>query len=167
MRIALVTALCFAAVSCRASQPPAVTHVVICWLKSPGDEAARRRIIDETDTLRQIPGVVSVTAGRAIPSTRPVVDSSYDVGIVITFKDEAALRAYEANPIHIKAREQVLKPLAGKIVIYDIQSGGRSGEAARERTAQKEAGATMMTPASATLPAEPAYRTDSRLLTKP
>ena len=122
MRIALLTLLCVLAGSCQMISPPApVTHVVICWLKSPGNETDRQKIIDETEKLRKIPGVVSVTAGRAIPSTRPVVDSSFDVGIVITFRDEAALHAYETNPIHLKARDEVLRPLAGKLVVYDIK----------------------------------------------
>ena len=124
MRTTSLCLLCLIAVSCQAGQvshSPPVTHVVICWLKSPGDESARQRVIDETQTFRQIPGVIRVTAGRPIPSTRPVVDSSYDVGIVITFQDEAALQAYETNPIHVKARDEVLRPLTGKLVIYDIK----------------------------------------------
>src|SRR5438477_10272343 len=87
MRIALASLVCLLAVSCRSPQPAApVTHVVICWLKSPGDETGRQRIIDATETPRKIPGVLAVTAGTAVPSTRPIVDSSFDVGIVITFQ---------------------------------------------------------------------------------
>ena len=124
----VVLALC--ASSCTSSSSAPVSHVVLCWLKNPGDESARQRIINATRDLRSIPGVVSVTAGRPIPSTRPVVDSSYDVGIVITFKDEAALRAYETNPIHVKARNEILRPLAGKIVIYDFDAAKREADAA-------------------------------------
>ena len=120
MRIALVCLACITALSCHATAAPQVTHVVICWLKTPGDESARQRIVDESEKFRAIPGVVSVNAGRPIPSTRPVVDSSYDVGLVITFKDESALRAYETNPVHVKARDEVLRPLVGKLLIYDI-----------------------------------------------
>jgi hypothetical protein len=32
----------------------------------------------------------------------------------------AALRAYEADPIHVKKVTEVLKPLSRKIVVYDI-----------------------------------------------
>jgi hypothetical protein len=39
--------------------------------------------------------------------------------IVIRFKDEAALRAYDSNPIHQSAVREVLRPLAKKLVIYD------------------------------------------------
>jgi hypothetical protein len=121
MRMFSFSVLCVVAVSCRTTPPAAVSHVVIVWLKSPGDQTARQRIIDETQNLRKIPGVLGVIAGRPVPSTRPIVDSSFDVGIVITFKDEAAMRAYETNPIHVKARNEVLRPLAGKLLIYDIK----------------------------------------------
>ena len=99
-----------------------VNHVVICWLKDPGNEAQRQQIIDRSNDFKKIPGVISVRAGRAIPSTRPVVDSTFDVALVVTFKDEAAMRAYDRNPIHVKAVNEVLKPLAGKLVIYDIDT---------------------------------------------
>jgi hypothetical protein len=137
MRIALVCAVIVtSALSACTSQPPQVTHVVICWLKKPGNEADRQRLIDESEKLKQIPGLLSLTAGRPISSPRPVVDASYDVAFVMTFKDEAALRAYEKNPIHVRAVNDVLRPLAGKLVIYDI----RRAEAGAG--AKKGAGAT-------------------------
>ncbi len=100
--------------------PIGVSHVVICWLKQPGNEAQRQELIDASNTLKQIPGVISIRAGRPIPSTRPVVDSSFDVAIVVMFQDEAALRAYEKNPVHLKAVNEVLNPLTAKRLIYDI-----------------------------------------------
>ena len=56
-----------------------------------------------------------------MPSTRPVVDSSFDVGLVITFTDEAALQAYETHPMHAAAVKGTLRPLAAKIQVYDIK----------------------------------------------
>ena len=139
-------------VSCQTAQPR-VTHVVFCWLKNPGNDADRQKLIDESDKFRKIPGVVSVTAGRAIPSTRPVVDSSFDVGVIITFKDEAALKAYETNPIHVKAVKDVLKPLSAKLLIYDIKRGVPG------TMAQNEAGASVAPASSIPQP--------SVVLTKP
>ena len=55
-------------------------HVVVCWLKTPGDEAARQQIIDVSRSFDSIPGVVKVAAGRAIPYERPVVDDSFEGG---------------------------------------------------------------------------------------
>ena len=49
-------------------------HVVVCGLKTPGDETARQGIIDVSRSFDDIPGVVRVAAGRAIASDRPIVD---------------------------------------------------------------------------------------------
>ena len=103
-----------------------VNHVVLCWLKEPGNEAQRQHLIDASYGFAKIPGVLSITAGKAIPSTRPVVDSSFDVAIVIAFTDEAALHAYDQNPIHKKAVSDVLRPLTAKLLIYDVKRGEAS-----------------------------------------
>ena len=154
---ALALAFTLACCSCQ-SQPPQVTHVVICWLKTPGSETDRQRLIDESEKLKQIPGLVTLTAGRPIPSSRAVVDSTYDVAFVMTFKDEAALFSYEKNPIHLRAVNDVLRPLTAKLTIYDIRNA-KAGE-----PVQKWAGAStapapdstqsgeMLPPPSATKP---------------
>ena len=98
-----------------------VEHIVLCWLKTPGDEAARRRVIDESKAFAGvIPGLLDVSAGAPLPSTRPAVDSSFDVAVVMTFEDEASLRAYDSHPRHKKAVDEVLRPLVARLVIYDV-----------------------------------------------
>lgn len=104
-----------------------VNHLVICWLKQPGDEKSRQELIDASKSFEKtIPGVVRVTAGYPLPSTRPVVDSSYDVGIVMIFRDEAALRVFEHHPAHMEAVDKTLKPLVQRFVVYDfVENGNR------------------------------------------
>ena len=124
-RALLAVMLVLLSASCQSSREPSPTtaypvHVVVCWLKSPGDEAGRQKLIDVSRSFDGIPGVVTVAAGRAIGSDRPVVDDSFDVAIVMAFRDEAALRAYNDHPAHKKAVEKTLKPLVGKMVIYDF-----------------------------------------------
>jgi hypothetical protein len=97
-----------------------VTHVVICYLKQPGDSAARQKIIDASKQFRGIPGVLGVEAGKVLPSTRPIVVSDYDVGVVITFKDAQAMEDYGKHPMHQKALREVLGPLTSKVVAYDF-----------------------------------------------
>jgi len=125
-RLAALLVVPLALCACTSTAPPsyqvprgAVTHVVLVWLKSPGDVAARQKLIDTSHEFEQIPGVMLVTAGRALPSTRPVVDSSFDVAVTILFIDQQSLNDYETNPIHRKAVQEVLQPLARKILIYD------------------------------------------------
>lgn len=98
----------------------AIQHVIFCWLKEPGNEEARQRLIDVSYEFKSIPGVVDVHAGRALPSDRPIVDDSFDVGIVIVLENSEALTNYSTNPQHLKALKEVLGPLADRILIYDI-----------------------------------------------
>jgi hypothetical protein len=98
-----------------------VTHVVLVWLKKPGDPDARAALLEAPHQLRTIPGVIDVQTGTALPSTRPVVDSSYDVGMVITFADVHALQSYATHPVHLKLVEEVLKPSADHYKVYDFR----------------------------------------------
>ena len=103
----------------KAAAPGEVEHVVLVWQKKKGDAATRAKIIETAHTFRDIPGILSLSAGEPIPSARPVVDSSFDVAIVIRFANKAALDAYEKNPKHVKAVEEVLKPAVSKLVVHD------------------------------------------------
>ena len=64
--------------------------------------------------------MASVAAGTPVSCDRPVVDDSFDVAIHMTFPSVAALQAYEADPRHMLAVQNVLLPLTGKILIYDF-----------------------------------------------
>ena len=99
-----------------------VTHVVLCWLKKPGDADQRRQLIETAHGFAAIPGVSLIAAGTALPSTRPVVDSSFDVAFVMMFENETALHAYDEHPIHRQAVETLLRPLTQKILVYDFRN---------------------------------------------
>jgi len=47
-----------------------VYHVVLCWLKEPGNSTARQKIIDVSKSFKSIPGVIDVKAG-AFDSEQP------------------------------------------------------------------------------------------------
>lgn len=96
-------------------------HVVLCWLKNPGNVEARQKIIDVSKSFAAIPGVISVKAGTAVPSQRAIVDDSFDVGIVFTFADRQAMQTYLEHPTHTQAVRNVIAPLTDRIVVYDIE----------------------------------------------
>lgn len=100
--------------------PGRVQHVVIVWLKEPGNAEHRRRLIEASRGLAAIPGVVRVAAGEPLPKSRPMEDDSYDVAVVFTFESRAALAAYQTHPEHKLATDQVLRPLTRRIVVYDF-----------------------------------------------
>jgi hypothetical protein len=96
-------------------------HIVIVWLKEPGNRAAQDRIIEASEVLTAIPGVVSLKSGTVVASDRPIVDSSFDVALIITLVDAAALQAYLSHPLHVTLVEETLKPLVERIRVYDFR----------------------------------------------
>lgn len=97
-----------------------VQHIVVCWLKEPGNAQARARIIEVSRTFADIPGVLNVSVGQVLPGKRKIVDSTFDVALVITCKNEASMKAYLIHPKHKKAVEEIIGPLAKEIKVYDF-----------------------------------------------
>lgn len=97
-----------------------INHVVLVWLKEPGNADHRQRIIDASHAFRQIPGVVEVRAGEVVPSGRGIVDDSFDVGLSIAFANTGNMDRYIHHPHHKKAVREVIRPLAERIVVYDF-----------------------------------------------
>lgn len=124
MRIIAAIVLSLAFVSCATIAPPAtkgtVDHIVLVWLKRSSNAQDRQKLRDAADEFRSIPGLRFLDHGTALPSDRPIVDDSFDVGFVMRFDSAAALQAYEKNPLHVKKVNEVLRPLSRKILVYDI-----------------------------------------------
>ena len=103
------------------SQRGKVNHAVFVWLNKPGDAADRQKLIDAAKMLkREIAEVETVTVGPMLPSKRPIVDSTYDVGFVMRFASQAAMDRYEQHPVHQKAVKETLMPMVRKIQVYDF-----------------------------------------------
>ena len=69
--------------------------------------------------LKNIPGVLEVSTGKVLRSARVIVDDTFDVSIIIKFASKEYLKDYLVHPIHIKIANEVIKPLANKITVYD------------------------------------------------
>jgi Stress responsive A/B Barrel Domain len=104
-----------------ASQHGKVNHAVFVWLKRPGNAADRQKVIEATRMLKhEIPEVEALTVGPMLPSKRPIVDSTYDVGFVMRFANQAAMDRYEQSPTHQNAVKNILMPMVKKIQVYDF-----------------------------------------------
>ena len=98
-----------------------LSHVVLCWLKEPGNTEHRNQIIEVSKTFTKIPGVLDVRVGKVIESNRSIVDDSFDVGILVVVLDAKRLQEYLDHPIHQNAKRDVLLPLVEKVLVYDFQ----------------------------------------------
>ena len=107
--------------STAAASNQAIEHIVIIWLKQPGLGDVQNTIIKASQALKAIPGVMALRSGKAVPSQREIVDSSFDVALVISFIDQAALDAYLTHPVHLKLLEETMKPLVDRFRVYDLK----------------------------------------------
>lgn len=109
--------------SCATIAPPAkpgsVDHVVLVWLKRPGNTQDRQTLIELGRELRSIPGIRFLDSGTVLPSNRPIVDDSFDIGYVMRFDSPVALNAYAIHPAHVKAKNELTR-LSRKILVYDM-----------------------------------------------
>jgi hypothetical protein len=110
---------------CADSTGTRIVHVVLVWLKEPGNLEHRASVIDATRGFADIPGVTEVRVGEPVPSERSTVDGSYDVGLYMIFRSRAALDTYLDHPTHKEAQRAVLRPLVRKVIVYDFEDDGR------------------------------------------
>ena len=96
-----------------------VYHIVLIWLKTYRNEMRINKIINASKELKNIPGVLEVTTGKVLRSSRVIVDDTFDVSVIIKFASKDYLDDYLVHPIHVKLANEVLKPLANKITVYD------------------------------------------------
>jgi hypothetical protein len=104
-----------------APKPGDVEHVVLVWLNEPGNAAQKETMMAAARTFpKEIPGILSMSMGDAARSDRDVVDDSFDLALVMRFRDKASLDAYEKHPVHVKAVKEALAPYASRLKVYDV-----------------------------------------------
>ena len=119
--------LVFAVICALQVQPTAaassqtIEHIVIIWLKQPGNTDAQNTIIKASQALKTIPGVMALKSGKAVPSQRTVVDSSFDVALIISLAGQTALDAYLTHPVHLQLLKETIKPLVDRFRVYDLK----------------------------------------------
>ncbi len=99
-----------------------ITHVVMVWLKEPGNTEMRQQFIKASNQLNDLPGIVYRHAGVVVLSERSIVDDTFDVAVTVTLKNKKSLQAYLNHPKHKKILQEQLKPLVNRAVAYDFIS---------------------------------------------
>lgn len=114
----LITAVAAAPVSAGTGK---VYHTVVFWLKADTPSATVEEITRSVKALGNLPMVEAVVVGTPVMSEREVVDDSFSIAFTMTFKDEAALAAYGADPTHKKSSKFTMQHVA-RGVIYDYKA---------------------------------------------
>lgn len=94
-----------------------ITHIVIFRAKRDEHKAI---ILEEVKKLGTIEVVESFACGVPNPSERGVVDDTFAVATVTTFKDQAAMEIYDKHPVHMKFYENCLNKYKVKVQVFDI-----------------------------------------------
>jgi hypothetical protein len=94
-------------------------HVVLFWLR-PDMPAAERDAMPRELAAKAalIPGLDAVWSSRPAGTPRDVVDNSFDLMLVMRFRDAAAAKAWDDDPIHLALVER-FRPHFAKVVVYD------------------------------------------------
>jgi len=120
--LAFVLSLLLVSCTCCQTTPKGkVEHIVLVWLKRPGNAADRATLIACARKFQaEIKEIQHLSVGTAVASERPIVDDTFDVGFVMRFASKADMDAYEKHPVHQKAVKETLLPIAKKVQVYDI-----------------------------------------------
>ena len=122
LQVTVLACLSMSAGTASAEENKKVTHVVMVWLKQPGNEQQRNAFIKASEQLSDLPGIVNRHVGVVKASDRAIVDDTFDVAVTVTMESEAALKAYLQNPKHKKILKEKIKPLTNRVVAYDFIS---------------------------------------------
>jgi len=122
LRFVVLVILSMAVSTAYADSDKKITHVVMVWLKEPGNAKMRHQFIRASNQLNDLPGIVYRHAGVVVPSERSIVDDTFDVAVTVTLKNKKALQAYLNHPKHKKILKEQLKPLVNRVVAYDFIS---------------------------------------------
>ena len=117
----LAAALSLGSVDAAPGRSGQISHVVLFWLKRPSNVDDQNVLIRASRSFRRIKGVSEVRVGRSLPIERPV-EQSFDIGVVIMFKDAGALKKFERNPRHQQVVEAALRPLVRRYIVYNFSS---------------------------------------------
>jgi hypothetical protein len=97
-----------------------VTQVMLFWLKRPGNVDDQNYLLRALRTLRRARGVSEVRFGRPLPMYRPSLDESFDLGVVVIFRDREALEKFQRDQQPEKAIDAMLRPLVRRYTVYNF-----------------------------------------------
>ena len=112
---------CLSGIGCSSGQRPieagGVSHIVLFTLARQQDADELER--DCARLLRPIESVRVYACGNHVDTGRSIVRDDYDVGLYVSFEDEAGYQAYLDDPDHL-ALVSKWKDRWTDIVLYDF-----------------------------------------------
>lgn len=99
--------------------PGRFVHMVFFWMKDPEDTKTIKQFMNGTETFfKQVEVIKTYHIGTPAGTPRDVVDSSYQVSLVVTFDSKEDQDVYQAHQAHLDYIEQY-KALWERVQVYD------------------------------------------------
>ncbi|RYU96698.1 Dabb family protein [Emticicia agri] len=93
-------------------------HHVYFYLKNPGNEADRAKLIEGLEVLSKVPEIRMVHIGTPASTNRSVIERGYAVSWLLFFDNLEQEEIYQKHPIHLKFIEDY-SHLWEKVIVYD------------------------------------------------
>lgn len=96
-------------------------HVVYFWLQDDVDASQKNAFIEGLKGLEKIRTVRRIHVGIPADTQRAVADNSYDIALVVYFRDCAGYTFYQDHPLHLDLIRKT-KSLIKMMTVYDSVS---------------------------------------------
>ena len=93
---------------------------MLFWLKRPGNGDDRNILRRGLRTLRRVRGVTDLRVGRPLPGDRSGLEQSFDLGVIVIFRDREALEKFEHDPRRRGVLDAMLQPLVRRYTVYNL-----------------------------------------------
>lgn len=84
----------------------AFVHTAYFWFKEEATSEQITAFKAASEKLREVETVLGYFAGAPAPTTRPVIENTYDYAIVFLFEDLEAQEFYQQHPLHLAMIEK-------------------------------------------------------------
>lgn len=101
-----------------------IDHIVLLKVKSDVDENDIKRFVDGVNSLRVIPGVVTITVGPTfVEEWMSDRRDGFTHTLSCRLESKDALRVYQDHPLHVKVKAECLAPiLSAPPIAVDYES---------------------------------------------
>jgi Stress responsive A/B Barrel Domain len=95
-----------------------IEHIVLFqWMEIASREARDNAMVELRQLKNKIPEILDLSCGENFSDSA----KRYTHGLVVRFKDRAALQAYLAHPEHERVVQKFIKPFRNDILALDYE----------------------------------------------
>ena len=95
-----------------------IEHIVLFrWVEGADQEAMDNAVTELRQLKNKIPGIVDLSCGANFSDRA----KGYTHGLVVRFKDRAALESYGPHPEHQRVVQNFIRPISADILALDYE----------------------------------------------